>query len=402
MGLLDGIRARLTSVPVSLIASDAAAPTVVSRERFLHVDPPVRVQLGERTEHLLRDTVVRDLCHGEAPCLERDRYWSEPYTFVRLRDARVHVRWGLVQDRPGRFLEESVHATRWLNPLLSELPRYPTVGGGSLPEVTRYRGIERARTRAPRLRLRAPHLVLGHWSAHNYGHFIMDCLPGAFAFRDELRAGALSLIARPLVDWQRGLLARLGIPSRAVVEVEDEVAFADDLIFPLSLGCGYTVNPGPLHRDMFRALAAEPADSAPARIYVSRATRVGSRVMVNEDALAAGLAARGFTTVDPGTLSVDEQAELFARARVIVGALGAGLTNIGYAPAGCAVIEILPEAVTETWIAHLSRVLGHRFVFIIAKTVRTRSTSWSERTDVEFDYETPVDATFAAIDQLIG
>ena len=79
---------------------------------------------------------MRAVSHGASKCLDHESYWSEPYTFVRLADARVHVRWGIVQDRPGRFLDESVHATRWLNQNVSELPHLPTVGGGLLPGMT--------------------------------------------------------------------------------------------------------------------------------------------------------------------------------------------------------------------------------------------------------------------------
>jgi capsular polysaccharide biosynthesis protein len=394
-------------VPVAYVHANIAAGRLVnSVDEFLATRPPVRGWLTRPGRHSLRESTVRSLCYADPipKCLTNDEYESEPYAYVRLRNARVHVRWGLVQVRPGLFLDESVHATRWLRDRLSHLSRDPVLGGGDMPMINGSGDVDHAITAEPARVLRGRHLLLNHWAAHNYGHFVMDCLPGPFVFRDQLAAGRMSLLARPLNDWQRRLLERLEIPAKAIEEVEDDVVAVEELIFPMSLTCCYTPNPGPLHRGLFRALAARPSPSAPSRIYVSRATRQGSRVMTNEAELCAELTARGFVPVDPGQLDIDQQAETFSRAEIIVGALGAGLTNIGFAPPGCAVIEILPDAVAETWIAHLSHVLGHRFVYIVAKAVDAKDTLWAgrPRTDVEFDYETPLPQTIAAVDEFLA
>lgn len=353
---------------------------------------------GEREEHPLADTVVRELCHGAL--LPHDRYVSEPLSLMHVPNARVHVRWGFVQVAPARFLEDSVHASRWFNPRLSGLPRDPVSATGKLPFVVARGEHDRCDTAPPRRTLAGAHLLLGHWAAHNYGHFFMDCLPAVFQLRDRLRSGELALLARPLARFQREVLARLGVLS-ALREVDEDVVSVEQLLFPNALTCGYMTNPSSLHRALFEALALR--GDGPERIYVSRAKRTGSRAMVNEAELVRELDARGFVAIDPGEHSIEEQARRFSRARIIVGALGAGLTNIGYAPAGCAVVEVLPDRVTETWTAHLCQVLGHRFVYVIAPVHKTNEVvvAGRARDDMAFDYETPLVPTLAAVDALL-
>ncbi len=353
---------------------------------------------GEREEHALEGTVVRELCHGAL--LPHDRYVSEPLSLMHVSNARVHVRWGFVQVEPARFLEESVHASRWFSPRLSELPRDPIPATGKLPGVVARGERDLCDPAPPRRTLHGAHLLLGHWAAHNYGHFFMDCLPAVFQLRDRLRRGDLSLLARPLAKWQREVLARMGVLS-ALREVEDDVVSVERLLFPNALTCCYMTNPSSLHRAMFEALSL--AGEGPERIYVSRAGRAGSRAMVNEAELVRALESRGFVAIEPGELSIEEQARRFSRARILVGALGAGLTNIGYAPAGCAVVEVLPERVTETWTAHFCKVLGHRFVHVIAPVHKTNEVvvAGRARDDMAFEYETPLAPTLAAVDALL-
>ena len=70
------------------------------------------------------------------------------------------------------------------------------------------------------------------------------------------------------------------------------------------------------------------------------ASERGSRIVENEPELVALLSARGFTVVDPGTLSVADQITLFAEAECIVAPHGGALTNLAFASPGASVIEL--------------------------------------------------------------
>ena len=64
--------------------------------------------------------------------------------------------------------------------------------------------------------------------------------------------------------------------------------------------------------------------------------------MRNEAEVAGVLDRVRFTAVDPGALSVREQINTFAQAELIVGAHGAGLTNLAFASPGARAIELFP------------------------------------------------------------
>lgn len=90
-------------------------------------------------------------------------------------------------------------------------------------------------------------------------------------------------------------------------------------------------------------------------IFVTRVD--ASRSLANEGTVTDFLVERGFTVVDPGRLSIVQQMAMFQGARLVVGAHGAGLTNLAWCAPGAAVVEILrPERKLDCYarLAHLS------------------------------------------------
>ena len=75
------------------------------------------------------------------------------------------------------------------------------------------------------------------------------------------------------------------------------------------------------------------------RLYVARGAAPRRRVL-NEAAVEKLLAGFGFTSVNPGALSLKDQVALFADAEIVVGAHGAGLTNCVFMAPGSAVVEL--------------------------------------------------------------
>jgi capsular polysaccharide biosynthesis protein len=82
------------------------------------------------------------------------------------------------------------------------------------------------------------------------------------------------------------------------------------------------------------------------------------RVMVDEATLESALVQRGFEIFRPETLSVVDHLTLFGEASVIVGASGAGLSNLLLCRAGAKVFEIQPENFTSFWIGALCQAAG--------------------------------------------
>src|SRR5207244_2202402 len=99
------------------------------------------------------------------------------------------------------------------------------------------------------------------------------------------------------------------------------------------------------------------------KVYVSRSDAEHRR-LTNEADLIRMLTEQGFTVVSPGQLSFAAQVELFARARVIVGVHGAGLTNLIWAPRNCTVIELSPEGLGDVGYRFSSQLCGHTYAAI--------------------------------------
>jgi hypothetical protein len=76
------------------------------------------------------------------------------------------------------------------------------------------------------------------------------------------------------------------------------------------------------------------------RLYITRATALRGRRVENEEQVREVLSGVGFRIIEPESLTVAEQAELFASAECVVGPHGAGLTNLVFCRPGTTVIEL--------------------------------------------------------------
>ena len=96
------------------------------------------------------------------------------------------------------------------------------------------------------------------------------------------------------------------------------------------------------------------------RLYLSRAG-IRLRRTENEAEIEAALAARGFETVRPETLSHADQVRLFGEAKTIVATGGAALTNLLFAPAGATVVETSPREIQFPFFIGLALQMGQRY-----------------------------------------
>ena len=119
--------------------------------------------------------------------------------------------------------------------------------------------------------------------------------------------------------------------------------------------------PEALHFVRSRAVAALPPrlGSPPGRrLFISRAETRG-RGLINQQELAGHLLQAGFESLDPETLTFERQVEAFSRAEMVVGVMGAAMTNTLFCPAGCRVGHLAPEGWIEPFYWDLANVLGH-------------------------------------------
>lgn len=188
--------------------------------------------------------------------------------------------------------------------------------------------------------------VLASRGDSNYYHFLVDALP-------RLAIMAQCPEIAPPERWyvpagagfQRDLLTMFGLqPDQWIDAGEVPHVRAECLVVP-GLPAATVMNP-PWVVDLLRTRLLPDGDGGVAEprrpIYLTRGTQLNNRRVVNEAEVLELLTERGFTVVDPGALSVAEQIRACAGASIIVGAHGAGMTNLMFAGPGAAVVELFP------------------------------------------------------------
>jgi capsular polysaccharide biosynthesis protein len=175
------------------------------------------------------------------------------------------------------------------------------------------------------------------------------------------------LINEDLRSYQRDYLQLVGVPPERLLTVPRGL-----LVSCRKVAVPVCLRNRPRMRlgiDWLRArVAAHMAapDQARDLLFVSRRDST-LRVMHNEAELASALEPLGFATFVAGQAPVTEQIRAFSRARVIVGAHGAGLTNLIFAPPGAFVIEIAtPGCAYMEEFRFIAGALGQRIVTLVS------------------------------------
>ena len=187
-----------------------------------------------------------------------------------------------------------------------------------------------------------PVFSVNGYATNNYFHFLVDAL-AQLHWRERITAARTAKIivsgyppkAEDMLPFMASAMAGAGISPRALQPFDGTILFCPKLIFPRR---DTGANPWKVQwlRKNFGVLG-RPRGKA--RLYVTRGAALRRRV-VNEAAVEKLLTGHGFTAVNPGAMSVAEQAALFAGAAVVVGAHGAALTNAAFMAPGGAVIEL--------------------------------------------------------------
>lgn len=180
----------------------------------------------------------------------------------------------------------------------------------------------------------------------NYFHFVNDALPRLGILRE---AGlALDDVDAVLVDdttpYHRQLVDLLGLrdrPGLRLLTPERGMHLqADRLLVPSLPNTDMVISPATTAWLQQALPASASAAGLPERLYVTRGETPNTRRFVREPELRAALEQRGFAVVDPGTLSVQQQIDHFAAARVVVAPHGAALTNLTFCRPGVRVLEL--------------------------------------------------------------
>ncbi len=101
------------------------------------------------------------------------------------------------------------------------------------------------------------------------------------------------------------------------------------------------------------------------KIYLSR-LQAGRRNIVNEQEVSEFLRSKGFETVFPENFSIQQQAELFRRAKFIAGPSGGAFTNIAFCKTGTTVLNFFHWQADNS-IQKLSEAAGLRYAYVASR-----------------------------------
>jgi hypothetical protein len=102
------------------------------------------------------------------------------------------------------------------------------------------------------------------------------------------------------------------------------------------------------------------------RYYLSRSD-AWHRKVTNEAEVIEVLGAAGFETIVPGELSFEDQVRTFSKADIVIGAHGAGFTNILWAPSGVRLVELMPERLADVGYRFISNMLDQKHIVVSCK-----------------------------------
>lgn len=270
---------------------------------------------------------------------------------LRVRDVFHAPQLGAVIDPEGGVFAASAAEALFFTPDL-----------GRLPAVRVRAGQARFFPTGGELRLAAASVFLPWGARFNYGHFLLDALPGLVLLADRGLLDRFPALAPALDPWQRELLELTLKTGESVEETLAPLVRVDDLLFTSCMDHFLHAPNAPLDSVRSRILAGLP--DAPSggsrRLYLSRRSE-RKRRLVNEAELEAGLVARGFQVVEPQRLAVREQVELFRSAEAVVAPTGAALANTLFLPPGAALFEIQPSNFMGVWVRGLAQYVGARW-----------------------------------------
>ncbi|WP_434625418.1 glycosyltransferase 61 family protein [Azospirillum sp. B2RO_4] len=198
----------------------------------------------------------------------------------------------------------------------------------------------------PPLRHKGKAQLLSASFHNNVYHWLIDDLPRLQAYG----AGPFGRNGDPLllnarlaqVPFVRETIAALGIGGQIATYPADRLVAVDHLQAAPGFERGYAPEDAAAFRDcLLRAFGAPTRHPGDRIIYVSRFD-AASRRETNEAEVRHFMESIGALCVSASELAMEQRAQLFSRARLLIGANGAGMTNMLFCPPGTPVIEVAP------------------------------------------------------------
>jgi capsular polysaccharide biosynthesis protein len=392
---LMSLALRMRNRRVARSACEALLRSVPDDVETIQTLAGICLQEGDaRAAHALYVRHSRLLREPSEPKLYRNAFMvpelaerEEPYTHV-VRDVSLETEYGAIFD------DERVYVLETSGRNLAKHPyvRHRSTPNGewfvvSCPDATKTID-ERA-------------VLLGTDGGTNYSHWLTRyVLKLALVEQARIPESVPLVLNENLRRYQIELLELLGIPPSRLLQVPTgTVVRCRELIVPVTLRNHAKMRWG---IDWLRGRLAEiiePSAQAGDLLFVSRRDSP-NHVILNEADLEAALAKRGFRTIVLSEMSFADQVRSFARARVIVGGHGAGLTNLIFASPGATVVEVTSSHLHYMVdFRYIAREMGQQCLVVVSEQY---SDTQPTRYHPNFNYYVDLGAVLDTVDCALG
>lgn len=208
-----------------------------------------------------------------------------------------------------------------------------------------------------------------------YYHWMFDILPRIQFLRDS---GIFNTIDKFIINstgtaYQEETLAKAGVRPSQVIRSNDHWNFhlkAEDLIVPSLVSPNDCPSIEACHylRDLYSDEIRERYRET--NIYIKRKA---GRTIINETELLTFLEPFNFQVLALENLPVAEQASIFANAKIVIGAHGAGFTNIVFCQPNTIVIDLFAAEWINPCYWVISEHLQLRYGYLVAKKNKQRA-----------------------------
>ena len=278
-----------------------------------HIRTIKREELGQRAQHLysLRSGLVTDT----------ENFFEEPFV-AELQAGYILSETGLGVTEDGAYIVETANTPGSETNVMACLSRQTFGGDPRVVLDVLKRDIEPLQTQARPVETAVP-LIARH---PNYYHWLIETVPKiryVRQFESTTDREATYLVPSDRPSWVEETLELLEVPDSNIEWITAPVYHAQPLLVP-SFPCYSKTDYQWLQRHI---LDQNGGKSEGTNVYISRSNAISRRV-VNEDEVMDVLSKYGFQRYQLEHRSLEENAALFSEADIVVGAHGAGLTDI--------------------------------------------------------------------------
>jgi capsular polysaccharide biosynthesis protein len=324
--------------------------------------------------------------HAPAMMLEHltDQYWFPAFGVLISREGQIWRHSFLVPFREG-YLSSIKAIVDW-----------------PLPDGTSEFRLHLERLKRASV-IAGEHLLIAGSDKHNYGHYLHDIVP-LIDLGAKMGVPMLTWTLRP---WQRAVIARLELPEGLVREIKSKPVFLEHAITSNRFTGLSSQNAHPGSREVFARILANVRKhavqmSTPPRVLICRSPS-NSRNVINRARVIEALKPLGFVAIQPDKLKFDEQALLFAQAKIIVCEFGAALSNAYFCRPETKIVEIIAEGQHDPWSSHFCAMLGLEHVVLFQRQSHEVLASMPRHMkDSPFSYAVDVTKLVETVKTLIG